>query len=63
MVWLGTSCELKFTSWVLHVHTQQVDDINKAIKDLEGKVRPLNPEPQVGEQALTSQKDTLSVLL
>ena len=25
----------------------QVDDINKAIKDLEGKIRPLNPEPQV----------------
>lgn len=25
----------------------QVDDVNKAIKDLEGKIRPLNPEPQV----------------
>ena len=25
----------------------QVDDIRKAIRDLEGKIRPLNAEPQV----------------
>ena len=30
----------------MHLH-EQVDDITKAIKDLEGKIRPLNPEPQV----------------
>lgn len=32
----------------MHHICLEVDDITKAIKDLEGKIRPLNPEPQIG---------------